>query len=94
MLHVRGHPSVPKGTANEKAVHGHYGDACGDILWNCCSELYWFMVVTKRISSIMNMSLHINKILPLQSRLLLSRCMVMNNGQLSFYFQIIYCLKK
>lgn len=56
-------------------------DTYGDTLWSCCSGLCWFMVVTKRIISIMNMSLHINKILPLQSPLLLSRCTVMNNGQ-------------
>lgn len=81
-----GSPHIPKNIANKKAVHGHYGDAYGDTSWSCCSGLCWFMFVTKRISSIMNMSLHTKKILPLQSPLLLSRCMFMNNGQCVLLF--------
>lgn len=57
---MRGHPSTPAGTADEKTIHGHYGDMLLE------TGPFQFMVVPERMSSTLNTILHVNEILPLQ----------------------------
>lgn len=40
MLSVRGHPSTPASTANEKAIHSHHGDILlfGSVLAYVCNR--------------------------------------------------------